>query len=55
MALLFVGGVMNLVWIAGLTLVVVAEKMLPVGALLSKLFGALMILAGLLLGLTGLA
>ena len=55
MALLFVGGVMNLVWIAGLTLVVVAEQMLPAGALLSKLFGALMILAGLWLGLTGLA
>ncbi|MCJ2179301.1 DUF2182 domain-containing protein [Novosphingobium album (ex Hu et al. 2023)] len=31
MALLFVGGVMNLVWIAFLTLLVAAEKMLPVG------------------------
>ncbi|MCT2399125.1 DUF2182 domain-containing protein [Novosphingobium mangrovi (ex Huang et al. 2023)] len=31
MALLFVGGVMNLVWIAFLTLLVAAEKMLPGG------------------------
>ncbi|CDO37412.1 DUF2182 domain-containing protein [Novosphingobium sp. KN65.2] len=31
MALLFVGGVMNLVWIAFLTLVVAAEKLLPGG------------------------
>ena len=29
MALLFVGGVMNLLWIAGLTLIVAAEKLLP--------------------------
>ncbi|WP_457938272.1 DUF2182 domain-containing protein [Mesorhizobium sp. 10J20-29] len=55
MALLFVGGVMNLLWIAGLTLVIVAEKLLPAGQLLSRLFGALMILAGLGLGLAGLA
>jgi len=54
MALLFVGGVMNLVWIAGLTLVVIAEKLLPGGALLSRLFGALMMLAGLWLGFAGL-
>ena len=29
MALLFVGGVMNLLWIAALTLLVAAEKLLP--------------------------
>ncbi|MEO6623296.1 MAG: DUF2182 domain-containing protein [Burkholderiaceae bacterium] len=31
MALLFVGGVMNLVWIAALSLLVLAEKVLPIG------------------------
>ena len=31
MALLFVGGVMNLAWIALLTLLVAAEKLLPAG------------------------
>ena len=31
MALLFVGGVMNLAWIAALTLLVAAEKLLPGG------------------------
>ena len=31
MALLFVGGVMNLAWIALLTLLVAAEKLLPGG------------------------
>jgi predicted metal-binding membrane protein len=29
MALLFVGGAMNLVWIAGLSLIVLAEKLYP--------------------------
>ena len=31
MALLFVGGVMNLAWIAALTLLVAGEKLLPRG------------------------
>src|SRR5204862_1353394 len=31
MALLFVGGVMNLAWIAALTLLVLAEKLVPGG------------------------
>lgn len=31
MALLFVGGVMNLLWIAGLTLLVLVEKIIPAG------------------------
>jgi predicted metal-binding membrane protein len=35
MALLFVGGVMNLAWIALLTLMVAAEKLLPFGRFLS--------------------
>ena len=43
MVLLFVGGVMNLVWIAVLTLVVLLEKLLPAGAMVGKLLGALLI------------
>jgi predicted metal-binding membrane protein len=31
MALLFVGGVMNLIWIAALTIMVLIEKVLPLG------------------------
>ena len=31
MALLFVGGVMNLVWIAALAILVLIEKVLPAG------------------------
>ena len=36
MLLLFVGGVMNLVWIAGLTLLVAIEKLAPFGAAAAK-------------------
>ena len=39
MALLFVGGVMNFLWIVGLTLVVAAEKLAPRGALIGKAAG----------------
>lgn len=46
MLLLFVGGVMNLVWIAGLTLVVLAEKFLPQGPRLRVPLGHLLIAAG---------
>ena len=47
MALLFAGGVMNLVWIAGLTAIVIAEKMLPHGRLVSQALGAVLIAAGM--------
>ncbi len=40
MLLLFVGGVMNLVWIAGLAIVVLAEKLLPGGESTSRVLGA---------------
>jgi predicted metal-binding membrane protein len=43
MALLFVGGVMNLVWIAALSLLVLAEKLLPAGAVVAKVSGGLML------------
>jgi predicted metal-binding membrane protein len=46
MLLLFVGGVMNLIWIAGLTLVVLAEKFLPQGPRLRVPIGLLLIAAG---------
>jgi predicted metal-binding membrane protein len=46
MALLFVGGVMNLLWIAALTLLVAMEKLAPKGEILAKALGALMIGAG---------
>jgi predicted metal-binding membrane protein len=42
-ALLFVGGVMNLAWIAALTLFVAAEKLLPGGQWISRISGALLI------------
>ena len=46
MALLFVGGAINLMWIAALTLLVAMEKLAPKGDLLAKALGALMIGAG---------
>ena len=46
MALLFVGGVMNLAWIALLTLLVAAEKLLPGGRWIAWATGALCIAWG---------
>ncbi len=46
MALLFVGGVMNVLWIAGLTIVVLAEKVLPAGRALARVAGGGLIAAG---------
>ncbi len=43
MTLLFVGGVMNLIWIAALTGMVLLEKLLPAGAGIGKLTGCLLI------------
>ena len=52
MALLFVGGIMNLVWIAGLAIFVLLEKIAPFGHVFGRVSGLLMIAAGgyLLLG-----
>jgi predicted metal-binding membrane protein len=52
MLLLFVGGIMNLVWIAGLALVVLLEKLLPRGEWLARASGTAMLATGgwLLLG-----
>jgi predicted metal-binding membrane protein len=46
MGLLFVLGVMNLFWIAVLTVFVVAEKVLPKGQIFSRGAGLLMIAWG---------
>ena len=43
MALLFVGGVMNLVWIAGLALLVLIEKILPAGPWVGRFVGIVLI------------
>ena len=47
MLLLFVGGVMNLVWIAGLTLFVALEKFAPFGEATTKVTAAILVAAGL--------
>jgi predicted metal-binding membrane protein len=48
MGLLFFGGVMNLLWIAAITLFVLGEKLLPAGPRTARWTGAAMILgAGL--------
>jgi predicted metal-binding membrane protein len=46
MALLFVSGVMNLVWIAGIALYVACEKLLPLGRGLSRAAGVALIVSG---------
>ena len=48
MLLLFVGGVMNLAWVAALTLAVAIEKMLPRGERIAQFLGGGLILAGVL-------
>ncbi|ETA72393.1 MULTISPECIES: DUF2182 domain-containing protein [Mesorhizobium] len=46
MALLFVGGVMNILWIAGIAILVLLEKTATSGPLISRISGALMAAAG---------
>jgi predicted metal-binding membrane protein len=40
MAILFVGGVMNVLWIAAVTIFVLVEKTVPVGRVISRVAGA---------------
>lgn len=47
MTVLFVSGVMNLKWILILTLVIVVEKVMPKGEIISKYLGLLLIIFGL--------
>jgi len=46
MALLFVGGVMNLLWIAVLAILVLAEKVAPAGIWVSRVVGAVLVVWG---------
>jgi predicted metal-binding membrane protein len=46
MALLFVAGVMNLLWVAVIALFVLAEKILPKGDLLARVAGVALVIAG---------
>jgi predicted metal-binding membrane protein len=56
MALMFVGGSMNLLWTAGLALFMLAEKALPAGRTIGRIAGAGLVVWGMgLLGTTLLA
>jgi predicted metal-binding membrane protein len=46
MALLFVGGVMNVVWIALLALLVLVEKLVPLGRWIARAAGLAFVAAG---------
>lgn len=46
MALLFVGGVMDLAWIAGLAVLVAAEKLVRFGPLIGRIAGVVLVVAG---------
>jgi predicted metal-binding membrane protein len=48
MALLFVAGVMNLLWVAAIAVAVLVEKVIPRGELVSRLVGVALIGAGAL-------
>jgi predicted metal-binding membrane protein len=55
MALLFVGGVMNVLWIAVLALLVLLEKLAPIGRLIARLAGMVLVSGGAWLLLPGTA
>lgn len=46
MAVLFFGGVMNLYWIMGLALIVLVEKVIPIGPLVGKVIGGVLAIWG---------
>lgn len=46
MALLYVGGVMNLIWIAALSILVLVEKLSPVGPMLARGLGVVLVIWG---------
>ena len=46
MALLFIGGVMNLTWVAGIAIYIALEKLLPGGLWLSRVAGATFVVLG---------
>ena len=47
MTLLFVGGVMNVLWIAAITILVLAEKVIPAGRVISRIAGAVLFTGGM--------
>lgn len=49
MLLLFVGGVMNTLWIAGLTVLILLEKIIPTGRLIPRITGLILMGLGLVL------
>ena len=49
MALLFVAGVMNLLWVATIAAFVLVEKVVPRGELVGRIAGGVLVLAGLVL------
>lgn len=51
MLLMFVGGVMNLLWMAAITLYVFAEKLVPKMRFFGRLTGGVLVAAGLLMAL----
>ena len=51
MALLFVAGVMDILWIAALTGFVLAEKLLPKGEIIAKALGVALVAAGVWISL----
>ena len=46
MALLFVGGVMNVLWIAAIAILVLAEKVVPAGRVIARIAGAGLLAGG---------
>lgn len=55
MALLFVAGVMNLLWVAAIAATVLIEKALPGGDLVGRVAGGVLAVAGVLVGTEALA
>lgn len=53
MALLFVAGVMNLLWVAAITVFVLIERVFPKGDLVGRLTGVVLVVAGAALLATG--
>ena len=53
MLLLFVAGVMNLVWVALIAVFVLVEKLLPAGRSAGRIVGALLVIAGVAVAATG--
>jgi predicted metal-binding membrane protein len=55
MGLLFVGGLMNLFWVAAIAAFILLEKTLPLAGIGARVAGAAMIAVGLVTGLAGLS